>query len=189
MRRHEPRAFHHLRRRGGAGKSTQIRPPGRSAARPRHGRRADARTGGPLDAEALRGLLVEGESDRWSPTSETPCWTPPERTTWSGPFARRWIAGAIVLCDRFFDSTRAYQGDGGGVALHFIAALEDAVVGADRPDLTLLFDLPVEAGLARAHQRSDGAEGGCREQGRGLPPPPRATPSWPSPRPSRTGAR
>jgi len=61
--------------------------------------------------------------------------------------------GRWVLCDRFTDATYAYQGGGGGVPAPRIAALERWTQGVLRPDLTLLFDLPVEAGLARAGRR------------------------------------
>ncbi len=61
--------------------------------------------------------------------------------------------GAIVLCDRFTDATYAYQGGGRGVPLARIAELEAFVQGPLRPDLTLVFDLPVEVGLARAAAR------------------------------------
>lgn len=61
--------------------------------------------------------------------------------------------GAVVLCDRFTDSTYAYQGGGRGLSLARIAQLETFVQGDLRPDLTLIFDLPVEVGLARASAR------------------------------------
>ncbi|MBM5457690.1 dTMP kinase [Pseudomonas sp. P66] len=61
--------------------------------------------------------------------------------------------GAIVLCDRFTDATYAYQGGGRGLSLERIATLENFVQGALRPDLTLVFDLPVEIGLSRAAAR------------------------------------
>ena len=63
-------------------------------------------------------------------------------------------AGQWVLCDRFTDATYAYQGAGRGVDNHRISQLEQFVQGDLRPDLTLLLDLPSEAGLARAGQRS-----------------------------------
>ena len=63
-------------------------------------------------------------------------------------------AGQWVLCDRFTDATYAYQGGGRGMAMDVIAALEQLVQGDFRPDLTLLLDLPVATGLARAGQRS-----------------------------------
>ncbi|MEA5673207.1 dTMP kinase [Pseudomonas sp. MH2] len=61
--------------------------------------------------------------------------------------------GAVVLCDRFTDATYAYQGGGRGLPVERIAVLEDFVQGKLRPDLTLVFDLPVEVGLARAAAR------------------------------------
>ncbi len=61
--------------------------------------------------------------------------------------------GAVVLCDRFTDATYAYQGGGRGVAVERIEQLERFVQGDLRPDLTLIFDLPVEVGLSRAAAR------------------------------------
>ncbi|WP_414156052.1 dTMP kinase [Pseudomonas sp. BNK-30] len=61
--------------------------------------------------------------------------------------------GAVVLCDRFTDATYAYQGGGRGLSVERIAVLEQFVQGELRPDLTLVFDLPVEVGLARAAAR------------------------------------
>ena len=61
----------------------------------------------------------------------------------------------VVLCDRFMDSTRAYQGYAGGCSMALIDALEEGVVGATRPDLTLVFDLDPEQGLLRARERGD----------------------------------
>ncbi len=62
--------------------------------------------------------------------------------------------GIWVVCDRFTDATYAYQGGGRGIDLHRIAELESWVQGELRPDLTLIFDLPIEVGLERAGQRS-----------------------------------
>ncbi|HYQ37546.1 MAG TPA: dTMP kinase [Pseudomonas sp.] len=62
-------------------------------------------------------------------------------------------AGKVVLCDRFTDATYAYQGGGRGLSQERIAQLERFVQGELRPDLTLVFDLPVEVGLARAVAR------------------------------------
>ena len=62
-------------------------------------------------------------------------------------------SGTWVLCDRFTDATYAYQGGGRGLPVEQIALLENWVQGALRPDLTLVFDLPVSEGLARARAR------------------------------------
>ena len=61
--------------------------------------------------------------------------------------------GTVVLCDRFTDATYAYQGGGRGLSVERIATLETFVQGTLRPDLTLVFDLPIEIGLARAAAR------------------------------------
>lgn len=61
--------------------------------------------------------------------------------------------GAVVVCDRFTDATYAYQGGGRGISVSRIAELEAFVQGSLRPDLTLVFDLPVDVGLARAAAR------------------------------------
>lgn len=72
--------------------------------------------------------------------------------------------GAWVLCDRFTDSTYAYQGGGRGIPFERIAQLEQWVQGDLRPDLTLLLDAPVEVGLARAAGRNQGADRFEREK-------------------------
>lgn len=64
-------------------------------------------------------------------------------------------AGKVVLCDRFTDATYAYQGGGRGLAMERITVIENWVQGDLRPDLTLLFDVPVEAGRERAGQRGE----------------------------------
>ena len=63
--------------------------------------------------------------------------------------------GEVVLCDRFTDATFAYQGGGRGVAIEQIKVLEQWVQDGFRPDLTLLFDVPVETGMERAGKRSE----------------------------------
>ena len=74
-------------------------------------------------------------------------------TTCIAPYVRRWRAAPWSSANRFADSSRAYQGAGGGVDTALLAAVEAAVVGASAPDLTLILDLPVEAGLGRAARR------------------------------------
>jgi len=74
--------------------------------------------------------------------------------------------GSVVLCDRFTDATYAYQGGGRGLSVERIAQLEQFVQGELRPDLTLIFDLPVEIGLARAAAR--GRLDRFEQEGRGF---------------------
>jgi dTMP kinase len=67
-------------------------------------------------------------------------------------------AGSTVLCDRFMDSTRAYQGYAGACTFHLLEELEKSIVGETRPNLTLVFDIDPVVGLARAKSRGGGAE-------------------------------
>ncbi len=139
----------------GAGKSTQAaRLTGRIAATGREVI-ATREPGGSPGAEVIRGLLVRGDADRWSPVSETLLMYAARRDHIERVIAPALARGAVVICDRFADSTRAYQGAGGGAPGALIAALEDDVLGDTRPDLTLIFDLPVEVGLERAARRRD----------------------------------
>ena len=142
----------------GAGKTTQIR---RLTERlePLVGELIVTREpGGSPGAEALRELLVRGATDRWSPLSETLILYAAREDHLERTIRPALARGAWVLSDRFADSTRAYQGAGGGASAAFIAALEEAVVGDARPDLTLILDLPVQEGLARALARGGGEE-------------------------------
>ena len=138
----------------GAGKSTQAR---RLAAALRASGLEVLETrepGGSPGAEEIRRLLTTGEPARWSPMAETLL-----HFAARSDHIRRTIrpalkAGRWVCCDRFSDSTMAYQGYGHGIDRSFIARLADAVLGDLRPDLTLVFDLPVEQGLMRAAARA-----------------------------------
>ena len=109
--------------------------------------------GGSQGAEEIRNLALNGDAGRWSATTETLLMFAArsdhlERTIRPALEAGRW-----VVCDRFADSSRAYQGAGGGTPAEFIETLDAAIVGPTQPDLTLVFDLPVEVGLERAFGR------------------------------------
>jgi len=137
----------------GAGKSVQAR---RLADKLEHGGRTVTLTrepGGTPAAEAIRALLVTGEPGRWSAQSETLLFAAARAEHLAGLIRPRRQAGDWVICDRFIDSTRAYQGAGEGAPPQFIDTLERLVVGRDRPDLTLILDLDVEIGLERAAAR------------------------------------
>lgn len=134
----------------GAGKSTQVR---RLVARLQgagHEVVATREPGGSPGAEAIRNLVLTGSADRWSPVTETLLMYGARRDHIERTILPALERGAWVICDRFADSTRAYQGGAGGVAPELIAALETHVLAEVRPDLTLVFDLPVDVGLARA---------------------------------------
>ncbi|MDR6625506.1 dTMP kinase [Caulobacter segnis] len=149
----------------GAGKSTQIR---RLAERLRaagHDVVVTREPGGSPGAEAIRELLVNGAADRWSPVTETLLMYAARRDHIERVIRPALSRGAIVLCDRFADSTRAYQGAGGDAPASLIASLEDHVLGGTVPDLTLILDLPPDIGLQRAEVRG----GAARFESKGLP--------------------
>ncbi|THD63015.1 dTMP kinase [Phenylobacterium sp.] len=138
----------------GAGKSTQLK---RLAARLQASGREVVSTrepGGSPGAEAIRELVLNGAADRWSPVTETLLMYAARRDHVERVIRPALARGAWVVCDRFADSTRAYQGAAGGADPALIAALETHILEATRPDLTLIFDLPVEEGLARATARA-----------------------------------
>ena len=110
--------------------------------------------GGSEGAETLRSLLLEGGAERWSALSETLLMYAARRDHLEKTIRPALERGAWVICDRFMDSTRAYQGAGGGAPEALIASLERHVVGDDRPELTLVLDLPIEVGLKRAAART-----------------------------------
>lgn len=142
----------------GAGKSTQVR---RLVARLREAGVeviATREPGGSPGAEAIRNLVLTGSADRWSPATETLLMYGARRDHIERTILPALESGAWVVCDRFADSTRAYQGGAGGVDPAFISALEQHMLADVRPDLTLVFDLPVEVGLSRAESfaKADG---------------------------------
>lgn len=149
----------------GAGKSTQAR---RLAAALRAAGLDTVETrepGGSPGAEEIRRVLTTGEAARWSPMAETLLHFA-ARADHIGRTIRPALAsGRWVLCDRFADSTMAYQGYGHGIDRGFIAMLTAAVLGDLKPDLTLVLDLPAEQGLARAGKRA-GREDRYEKMGR-----------------------
>ena len=138
----------------GAGKSTQLR---RLAARlTADGLEvvATREPGGSPGAESVRDLVLNGAADRWSPVTETLLMYAARRDHIERVITPALARGAWVVCDRFADSTRAYQGAAGGVADGLIDGLEAHVLDGVTPDLTLVFDLPPDVGLARAAARA-----------------------------------
>lgn len=137
----------------GAGKSTQIARlkvwlEGRG-----HRVTATREPGGSPGAEMIRKLLVEGPVERWDGTTEALLHFAARRehlrsTVW--PALKR---GDWVVCDRFADSTLAYQGYGHGIERKIFDQLYEVAAGSFRPDLTIILDLPIEIGLKRAAER------------------------------------
>ena len=139
----------------GAGKSTQarlladrLRAAGREVVITRE-------PGGAPGAEEIRRLLVEGAPGRWSAETEILLFTAARRDHVERTILPALNAGAIVVCDRFVDSTRAYQGS--GPLRGKVEELHRLMIGLN-PDLTLVFDMEPEQGLTRAGQRADGED-------------------------------
>lgn len=109
--------------------------------------------GGALGAEEVRSLLVEGDAERWSPTGELLLLYAARDDHLRHTIRPALERGDWVICDRFSDSTRVYQGHVGGVDASLIAELERTVVAETRPDLTIVFDMDAQAGLDRAAER------------------------------------
>lgn len=132
----------------GAGKTTQIAR--LAAALGATGRRVvtTREPGGAPGAEAIRRLLVEGDPGRWSPVAETLLFTAARRDHLDRTLRPALDAGAVVLCDRFVDSTRAYQSAGRGAARDLVDALHRLAIGLD-PDLTLILDIDPEQAARR----------------------------------------
>jgi dTMP kinase len=109
--------------------------------------------GGTTGGQEIRNLLVSGDKDKWSPLSET-LLILADRAAHLERVIRPALAdGKYVVCDRFFDSTRAYQGIAGGLGLEVIHQLQQPVLGTTLPDVTLLLDIDPEKGLSRAQER------------------------------------
>jgi dTMP kinase len=137
----------------GAGKSTLIKG---LAARLEGLGRGVALTrepGGTAGAETIRSLLVTGDAERWTPLSEL-CLFYAARQDHLERLIRPALAdGKVVLCDRFADSTRAYQGQAGGAGRAAVEALDHLIVGDTQPNLTLILDIDPNIGLKRAAER------------------------------------
>lgn len=109
--------------------------------------------GGSPGAEVIRHVLLSGAARRFGAATEALLFAAARADHVETVIAPALAAGRWVICDRFIDSTRVYQGVLGKVELPFIRGLERLSVGTLRPDLTIVLDLPAETGLVRARTR------------------------------------
>jgi dTMP kinase len=137
----------------GAGKSTQIRRLAGALTRAGHKVVVTREPGGSPGAEAIRHVILSGAAESLGPAMEAVLFAAARSDHIEQLIRPAVEAGKIVLCDRFMDSTRVYQGRTGGLDPAFIAALERATVGGMIPDLTIILDIPPEIGLERAARR------------------------------------
>jgi dTMP kinase len=141
----------------GSGKSTQARAIAAHL-------QAEGRTvcltrepGGAPGAEAIRALLVEGAPGRWSPESEILLFTAARRDHLERTIAPALARGETVVCDRFADSTRVYQGVARAELRTLVDDLHRLTIGVE-PDLTLIIDMDPEAALRRGLARRSGED-------------------------------
>jgi dTMP kinase len=113
--------------------------------------------GGTAGAEAIRELLMTGSEDRWNAATEALLFAAARADHVAKLIHPALERGDWVLCDRFIDSTRAYQGGAGGMSDADIMALHEVGSGGLLPLRTLLLEIPVEEGKFRADKRSAGA--------------------------------
>jgi dTMP kinase len=137
----------------GAGKSTQLAFMREYLERAGQPVMLTREPGGTELGEEIRALLLGHRHDGMALSAETLLMFAARAEHLEQVIRPSLAAGCWVLCDRFTDATYAYQGGGRGLPAARIAMLEDWVQDSLRPDLTLLFDLPVEVGLARAGRR------------------------------------
>jgi dTMP kinase len=111
--------------------------------------------GGTPGAEEIRELLVNGETGRWDPMSELLLFAAARHEHVRQKIAPALARGEWVLCDRFADSTMAYQGYGHGLGREPCETAHKLALGDFQPDLTFILDLPVEKSLERAARRGN----------------------------------
>lgn len=109
--------------------------------------------GGTPEAEKIRTLIVDRAGGNWSPIAETLLLFAARQMHVQDLIEPALAAGKIVLCDRFTDSTRAYQGYAGGLSLDQIEEIKKVSIGTIEPDLTLILDIPADIGLTRSTRR------------------------------------
>lgn len=139
----------------GAGKSTQIR----ILAETMRSRGLEVvvtrEPGGSPGAEAIRHVLLSGAAEAFGVRMEAMLFAAARNDHVEEVIRPALESGAVVLCDRFLDSSRVYQGTTGNLDPDFIETLQRIAVDGTMPDLTLIFDIPAVDGLARARKRAD----------------------------------
>jgi dTMP kinase len=113
--------------------------------------------GGSPGAEIIRHVLLSGAAKPLGPEAEAILFAAARDDHIRSTIAPALARGRWVICDRFTDSTRVYQGELGGVDDKLLRALERVTVGDLKPDLTFILDVPAEVGLVRAEKRRGGA--------------------------------
>jgi dTMP kinase len=137
----------------GSGKSTQAKMLTKTLEDLGHNVVLTREPGGSIGAEEIRRLVLQGDPDRWSAESEILLFTAARRDHLEKTILPALDAGKIVICDRFADSTRMYQGLSRGDLRTLVDELHSLMIPRD-PDLTVLIDLDPKLGLSRAKSRN-----------------------------------
>ncbi|WP_050927646.1 dTMP kinase [Aestuariivita boseongensis] len=136
----------------GSGKSTQARLLHEALVASGHDAILTREPGGSPGAEEIRSLVLEGDPDRWSAETEILLFTAARRDHLERVIEPALAAGKIVICDRFADSTRMYQGLSRGDLRGIVDQLHKLMIGRE-PDVTILIDMDPNLGLNRALSR------------------------------------
>lgn len=136
----------------GSGKSTQCRRLAETLQAKGHDVVLTREPGGSDGAEEIRALVLQGDPDRWSAETEILLFTAARRDHLERTILPALAAGKVVICDRFADSTRMYQGLSRGDLRETVDKLHSLMIGRE-PDLTVLIDMDPEVGLSRALSR------------------------------------
>lgn len=110
--------------------------------------------GGTPAAESIRQLIVTGDAGRWDAVTESMLILAARHHHVTHAIIPALEAGQHVICDRFFDSTRVYQGIAKGVSMEWLESLAHLTIGMLEPDITFYLDIDPEIGLARTQQRN-----------------------------------
>ena len=137
----------------GSGKSTQIKKLAERLATAKLRAIVTREPGGSPGAEIIRHLVLSGMGKLLGPDAETLLFAAARDDHVRTVIQPALSQGTWVLCDRFFDSTRAYQGRLGQVAPGVLNAMQRVTIGDLKPDLTIILDIPVEVGMSRAAAR------------------------------------
>lgn len=137
----------------GAGKTTQIHHLAEKFIARGHDVIVTREPGGTPEAEKIRNLLVQRDGGSWTPLAEVMLFFTARLMHVETKIKPALKAGKIVICDRFTDSTIAYQGYGHGFNLGKLAEIKKMTIRDFAPDLTFILDIPVEVGIERAKNR------------------------------------
>lgn len=137
----------------GAGKSTQIKRLADYLKKKGYGVVLTREPGGSAGAEAVRQVLLSGAAQPFGAETEVLLFAAARLDHMRETILPALANNKIVLCDRFYDSTRAYQGGGDGVSSDYLKQMEEVAVGDKHPDLTIIMDIAPEVGLERVTKR------------------------------------